>query len=125
MASRLKLPIVLLLLLTIAGQSLAALNAPCAEMQDHDHASMHANMPSGMDAHAGMQHDHHQPPASAACDCCDHALCAMVHCTPAPAAMIDYRVAEATPLARVFTARLPAPYLAADKAAPYRPPILR
>ena len=111
------------MLLVYAGQSFAALDAPCAGKQSHDTHSMQAELSAVMQ-HGGHQHN----PDSAdggACDCCDEAQCSMVHCTSAPAVLAHLQGPSITHGARVFESHYANSYAAANRAALYRPPIYR
>jgi hypothetical protein len=141
--SRSKVIIALFALLAFGGQSLAAVNLPCAVMGDHltpsnmaaqadDIGTHHAAMGDGEMAHgaidnSAMDHSAMDDSAMAAMDtnCCDHGQCSMADCLFPGFAAVDMQSTPAVHLASMPAAEYAQSYSAADLAELYHPPLSR
>lgn len=127
---KLKLVIAVLVLLAYTGQASAIVVAPCAQASGSEVYAMQPDMHEGMSHGSGMQHGaegHHAHEAAenAPCECCDQMQCAMVQCSPAPAAAVDSLSPALNLFDEVFAVHHPSFRPAAIRAALYRPPISR
>ena len=141
-----KVIIAVFALLAFGGQSLAAVNLPCAAMGDHfapanmaaqaDHTGMHhaamvdSEMHHGAMDHGAMDHgamDHSAMDAQSAAgeNCCEHGQCSMADCLSLGFAAVDAQSNPAVHLARVPAAEYAQSYSAADLAELYHPPLSR
>lgn len=109
--------LMLVLLLALLSQSVAAVSTPPCPMSGGSSPVMDGPVAD----HAG--HDM-VAPAAAMSDCCDEADCTVVHCA-SPAAFVSVAVDVAVDIHRSIHPRQTLAYLIPDPPLFYRPPISR
>ena len=120
--SRFKIYIAMLVFLAFISQSFAAVNIPCAGMDNHA-------APAMTEGDMNMAYaDHAQPgdfDANVVADCCNQEQCSQADCISATVAVVGAQLPFPVLFSQTFNSEYSVSYLIAEISSLFRPPISR